>query len=71
MDTVKSYREKLVEAAAETDDDLLAKYLEEGSIGEAEMLEALRKAASLSGKHRARAAPPRPRAASACRRCST
>jgi len=44
MDTVKSYREKLAEAAAETDDDLLAKYLEEGSIGEAEMLEALRKA---------------------------
>jgi elongation factor G len=44
MDTAKSYREKLAEAAAETDDDLLAKYLEEGSIGEAEMLEALRKA---------------------------
>ena len=44
MDTVKSYREKLAEAAAETDDDLLAKYLEEGSIGEAEMLDALRKA---------------------------
>lgn len=37
------YREKLVEAAAETDDDLLAKYLEEGSLGEAEMLKALRK----------------------------
>jgi elongation factor G len=44
MDTAKSYREKLAEAAAETDDDLLAKYLEEGSIDEAEMLEALRKA---------------------------
>jgi len=44
MDTAKAYREKLAEAAAETDDDLLAKYLEEGSIGEAEMLEALRKA---------------------------
>src|SRR5262245_49124293 len=44
METVKSFREKLAEAAAETDDDLLAKYLEEGSIGEAEMLEALRKA---------------------------
>src|SRR5580765_5877826 len=40
----KSHREKLAEAAAETDDDLLAKYLEEGSIGEAAMLEALRKA---------------------------
>src|SRR5437667_399699 len=38
------YGELLAEAAAETDDDLLAKYLEEGSIGEAEMLEALRKA---------------------------
>jgi len=44
MDTAKSYRERLAEAAAETDDDLLAKYLEEGSIGEAEMLEALRRA---------------------------
>src|SRR5215468_8748892 len=44
MERAKSYREKLAEAAAETDDDLLAKYLEEGSIGEAEMLEALRKA---------------------------
>jgi elongation factor G len=44
LETAKSYREKLAEAAAETDDDLLAKYLEEGSIGEAEMLEALRKA---------------------------
>src|SRR5882724_2500423 len=41
-DRVKEWREKLVEAAAETDDDLLAKYLEEGSLGEAEMLEALR-----------------------------
>ena len=39
---VKEWREKLVEAAAETDDDLLAKYLEEGSLAEAEMLEALR-----------------------------
>src|SRR5881409_2650048 len=39
---VKEYREKLVEAAAETDDDLLIKYLEEGTLGEAEMLKALR-----------------------------
>jgi elongation factor G len=46
METAKSYREKLAEAAAETDDDLLAKYLEEGAIGEAEMLSALRKAVS-------------------------
>jgi elongation factor G len=45
-DTAKSYREKLVEAVAETDDDLLAKYLEEGSVGEPEMLAALRKAIS-------------------------
>jgi elongation factor G len=44
MDTAKEWREKLVEAAAETDDDLLAKYLEEGSIAEEEMLGALRKA---------------------------
>ena len=43
-ETARSYREKLAEAAAETDDDLLAKYLEEGSIGEAEMLAALKKA---------------------------
>ncbi|MGH7301622.1 MAG: elongation factor G, partial [Candidatus Rokuibacteriota bacterium] len=41
-DQVKEHREKLVEAAAETDDDLLSKYLEEGSLGEAEMLKALR-----------------------------
>jgi elongation factor G len=44
METAKSYREKLVEAVAETDDDLLAKYLEEGSLAEPEMIAALRKA---------------------------
>jgi elongation factor G len=44
MDAAKEWREKLVEAAAETDDDLLAKYLEEGSMAEEEMLTALRKA---------------------------
>ncbi|MBI3625610.1 MAG: elongation factor G [Candidatus Rokubacteria bacterium] len=38
----KEYRDKLIESAAETDDELLAKYLEEGSIGEGEMLKALR-----------------------------
>jgi elongation factor G len=38
----REYREKLVEAAAETDDELLNKYLEEGSLGETEMLKALR-----------------------------
>ena len=43
------YREKLIESVAETDDELLTKYLEEGSIGEAEMLRALR-AAIAQGK---------------------
>jgi elongation factor G len=38
----KEMREKLVEAAAETDDDLLAKYLEEGALDEASMLKALK-----------------------------
>jgi len=37
-------REKLIEAVAETDDDLLAKYLEEGALGEEEMVHALKKA---------------------------
>jgi len=41
-DRVKEYREKLVEAAAETDDELLNKYLEEGALDEAEVLKALR-----------------------------
>src|SRR5881409_1272781 len=41
-DQAKEYREKLVEAAAETDDELLSKYLDEGSLGEPEMLKALR-----------------------------
>jgi elongation factor G len=40
----REYREKLVEAAAETDDELLSTYLEEGSLGEAEMIQALRRA---------------------------
>jgi elongation factor G len=38
----KEWREKLVEAAAETDDELLNKYLEDGALGEPEMLQALR-----------------------------
>ena len=42
LDQATEWREKLVEAAAETDDELLAKYLEEGSLGEPEMLKALR-----------------------------
>jgi elongation factor G len=36
------YREKLVEAAAETDDELLSRYLEQGGLDDAEMLRALR-----------------------------
>jgi elongation factor G len=46
MDDVKGWREKLMEAVAETDDDLLAKYLEDGGIEEEEMLTALGKAIS-------------------------
>jgi elongation factor G len=46
MDDVKAWREKLMEAVAETDDDLLAKYLEDGGIEEEEMLTALGKAIS-------------------------
>ena len=41
-DRVKEYREKLVEAVAETDDELLNKYLEEGALDEAEVMKALR-----------------------------
>ncbi len=41
-DQAREYREKLVEAAAETDDDLLNRYLEEGAIDDAEMVRALR-----------------------------
>src|SRR5262249_51144076 len=41
-DRVKEWREKPAGAAAETDDDLLAKYLEEGSLDETEMVKALR-----------------------------
>jgi elongation factor G len=37
-------REKLVEAAAETDDDLLARYLEQGSLEQDEVVKALRAA---------------------------
>ncbi len=43
MDRAKEFREKLVEAAAETDDELLAKYLEEGSLDEDTMLKAMRR----------------------------
>ncbi len=37
-------REKLVEAVAETDDDLLARYLEEGSLADEDVIKALRAA---------------------------
>jgi elongation factor G len=47
--TAREYREKLVEAVAESDDDLLARYLEEGTLGEAEVIKALR-AAIAAGK---------------------
>ncbi|MBI2218181.1 MAG: elongation factor G [Candidatus Rokubacteria bacterium] len=43
VDRAKEYREKLVEAAAETDDELLNKYLEEGALGEEETWTALRR----------------------------
>jgi len=46
MEDAKNWREKLMEAVAETDDDLLAKYLEAGGIEEEEMLTALGKAIS-------------------------
>ncbi|MBI5118949.1 elongation factor G [Candidatus Poribacteria bacterium] len=41
-DTFAEYREKLVEAAAETDDKLTEKYLEEGALSEEEMATGLR-----------------------------
>src|SRR2546427_2736845 len=41
-DTAREYREKLIEAVAETDDDLLARYLEEGTLDEADVIKALR-----------------------------
>ncbi len=47
--TVREYRDKLVEAVAETDDDLLARYLEEGALDDAEVVRALR-AAIAAGK---------------------
>ncbi len=41
-EAAREQREKLVEAVAETDDELLARYLEEGSLGEDDVLKALR-----------------------------
>jgi elongation factor G len=43
-DAVREARERLVEAVAETDDDLLARYLEEGGLDEADLRGALRRA---------------------------
>ena len=43
-EAVQEAREKLVEAVAETDDDLLARYLEEGTLDEAVVIKALRAA---------------------------
>jgi elongation factor G len=43
-ETVREYRDRLVEAVAETDDDLLARYLEEGALDDADVLKALRAA---------------------------
>src|SRR5205807_2551124 len=41
-DIARESREKLIEAADETDDELLSKYLEEGTLREAELARALR-----------------------------
>ncbi len=43
-DKVEAYRQRLVEKVAETDDDLLMKYLEDEEITEAELKSALRRA---------------------------
>ncbi len=44
VETVESYRIKIMEGAAEADDALLEKYLEEGELSDAEVLDGLRKA---------------------------
>ena len=46
-DTVSGYRDQLLEAVAETDDDLIAKYLEGEEISSAEVCTALRKAVAM------------------------
>jgi len=43
VDTAEMYREKMVEAAAEADDDLMEKYLEEGELSEDEIVAGLKK----------------------------
>jgi elongation factor G len=42
-DLAAEWREKMVEAAAEADEDLMNKYLEEGGLSEAEIMEGLRR----------------------------
>jgi elongation factor G len=46
-DLAQEYRDKLVEAVAETDDDLLARFFEEGTLGQEAVLPALRTAIGL------------------------
>ena len=43
VDAANEWREKMVEAAAEADDILMDKYLESGSLGEAEIVSGIRK----------------------------
>ncbi|MEA2051030.1 MAG: elongation factor G [Campylobacterota bacterium] len=43
QDQAEEYREKMVEAAAESDDDLMEKYLEEGELTEEEIVAGLKK----------------------------
>jgi len=43
QDQAEEYREKMVEAAAEADDDLMEKYLEEGELSEEEIITGLKK----------------------------
>jgi elongation factor G len=43
MDQAQEYREKMVEAAAESDDDLMDKYFEEGDLSEDEIIAGLKK----------------------------
>jgi len=48
-DQFSEYHEQILEAAAETDDDLTEKYLEEGTLSEEEMAVGLRKAIASGG----------------------
>ena len=65
----KAWREKMVEAAAEGDEELLDKFLEDGELSEDEIRRGLR-ARTLSGDVVVRCAARRSRTR-ACRRCST